>query len=226
MSVQWTVVAGFVYSEMVFIVLLLLPWIRPDIWSKFFKSRFVRWLERHSYIYKYSIFGLLVLLFLDGVREVRKYTTADISIDAQAQFAPQSDTIIHMRLFRAQRNLYLAGFALFLWFVIRRMIQLLNREAQLMASADASLKQGRNASALADEFRADQETKGKTVKDSKYDLEIEELRKQVKFAEKDREAMGDQVQGLKREYDRLMTDFNHLQELAEDAGHDEGDKSD
>jgi len=226
MSVQWTVVAGFVYSEMVFIVLLLLPWIRPAVWSKFFKSRFVQWLEKHSYIYKYAIFGLLVLLFLDGIREVRKYSTTDMSIDTQAQFAPQSDTIIHMRLFRAQRNLYLAGLALFLWFVIRRMIQLLNREAQLAASADASLKQGKSAAAVADQFRADQDKKGVVIKDNKLDLEVDELRKQLKFAEKDREAMSDQVQGLKREYDRLMSDFNHLQELAEDAGHDEGDKSD
>lgn len=55
-----------------------------------------------------------MLPILDAIREVKKYGNADLSIEDK--FAtPNADTMIHMRLFRAQRNLYIAGFALFLY---------------------------------------------------------------------------------------------------------------
>jgi B-cell receptor-associated protein 31 len=50
----------------------------------------------------------------DAIREVRKYHTADLSMEVTMHTA-NSDAVIHMRLFRAQRNLYISGFALFLW---------------------------------------------------------------------------------------------------------------
>jgi hypothetical protein len=30
MSIQWTIVAGILYAEIAFCLLLLLPWIRPE----------------------------------------------------------------------------------------------------------------------------------------------------------------------------------------------------
>jgi B-cell receptor-associated protein 31 len=50
----------------------------------------------------------------DAVREVRKYADVDHLID-HGRHAAEADAIIHMKLFRAQRNLYISGFALFLW---------------------------------------------------------------------------------------------------------------
>lgn len=50
---------------------------------------------------------------LDAVREVRKYGDADIALETRR--AVESDSIIHMRLFRAQRNLYISGFSLLLF---------------------------------------------------------------------------------------------------------------
>lgn len=49
----------------------------------------------------------------DAIREVRKYSDVDAIQDGMVHTA-NSDAVIHMRLFRAQRNLYISGFALFL----------------------------------------------------------------------------------------------------------------
>ncbi len=52
----------------------------------------------------------------DGIREVRKYSTAEDSEHMHSHVhTADADAVIHMRLFRAQRNLYISGFALFLW---------------------------------------------------------------------------------------------------------------
>lgn len=50
--------------------------------------------------------------FSDAIREVRKYSAND-EVDLNTN--PQAETLIHMKLFRAQRNFYIAGFALFLF---------------------------------------------------------------------------------------------------------------
>jgi len=227
MSVQWTLVAGFVYAEMVFILLLMLPWIRAGTWTKNFRSRFVRQVEAYRPIFMYTIFGILLLLFFDAIREVRKYSNVDMSAGSQAQMAPNAETHIHLRLFRAQRNLYVSGFALFLWLVIRRMVQMVTLEAQLQASSDASLRQASSASATAKQYLGNDQGKVKKEQtESQEDKEIATLRKQLKSVESDRDAMRDQAQGLKREYDRLMEEFEHLQHIAEGADEVEGKKGD
>lgn len=62
-----------------------------------------------------SIKGLTLChcLSLDAVREVRKYSAKDLGSDAKLQ--PNMFDHLHMKLFRAQRNLYISGFAVFLW---------------------------------------------------------------------------------------------------------------
>lgn len=50
---------------------------------------------------------------LDAVREVRKYSGKEVGTDAKLQ--PNMFDHLHMKLFRAQRNLYISGFAVFLW---------------------------------------------------------------------------------------------------------------
>ncbi|VDO99577.1 unnamed protein product [Soboliphyme baturini] len=148
MTLQWTAVAIFLYIEIGTLMLLMLPWIRPPVWKKIFKSRIVRAFESYSYIYSYALGGILFLLFFDAIREVKKYGFTESLSDFQYQVA-QVDAVVHMRLFRAQRNLYISGFALFLWLVIRRMVDLLSREANLMASAEASMRQAQSATVAA-----------------------------------------------------------------------------
>lgn len=88
-----------------------------------------------------------------------------------------------MKLFRAQRNFYIAGFALFLclWVyliliviviiitftfsVIRRLVILISDQAQLTAQSEALLKQAKGASAHASQI-LEQSTKSKSRNDS------------------------------------------------------------
>lgn len=56
---------------------------------------------------------MLISLFSDAVREVRKYSDKDLGRDTKLQQTMYDH--MHMKLFRAQRNLYISGFAVFLW---------------------------------------------------------------------------------------------------------------
>lgn len=51
-----------------------------------------------------------------------------------------------MRLFRAQRNFYISGFAIFLSLVIRRLVILISTQATLLAQSEASMRQAQSAS--------------------------------------------------------------------------------
>ena len=53
---------------------------------------------------------------------------------------------MHMRLFRAQRNFYISGFALFLCLVVRRLVSLISVSATLEAEKEAAMKQAASAS--------------------------------------------------------------------------------
>ena len=52
------------------------------------------------------------MLISDGVRDVYRYSTP-VSAD-EIRTNPAAETLLHMKLFRSQRNFYIAGFALFL----------------------------------------------------------------------------------------------------------------
>ena len=49
----------------------------------------------------------------ESVRETMKYSEPIDSEELRRY--PEAETTMHMKLFRAQRNLYIAGGALFLW---------------------------------------------------------------------------------------------------------------
>lgn len=56
----------------------------------------------------------LILCFavsLDAVHEVRKYSVGFTGSKLQTNMHDH----LHMKLFRSQRNLYISGFAVFLW---------------------------------------------------------------------------------------------------------------
>jgi B-cell receptor-associated protein 31 len=64
MSFQWTLVATFLYTEVGFISLLLLPFISPTTWNKIFKSRVVVALTSYASLYFNVILVMLILLLL------------------------------------------------------------------------------------------------------------------------------------------------------------------
>ncbi|CAD5226110.1 unnamed protein product [Bursaphelenchus xylophilus] len=202
MTLQWTVVAGILYLEIGVVLTLLLPWIRPHHWRKLFNSRLASSISKFASVYFYAVVAVLMLLLLDAVREVRKYSDADITTEVRR--ALESDAMIHMRLFRSQRNLYISGFALLLFIIINRLVTLISRTAALQASADAALKQAQSANQAAKTLMeaGDDEALQKTTK------EVEDLKKKLRQAEKDRDAMKKQSENLQNEYERVSTLLN------------------
>lgn len=77
MSLQWTLIAGFLYVEIVVVLLLVLPVISPTRWQKLFKSRFLQSLSNQASVYFLVLLAILVLFLLDAIREIRKYSTVE-----------------------------------------------------------------------------------------------------------------------------------------------------
>jgi len=133
---------------------------------------------------------------------MRKYSNPELNdVDQHLDHEMQAN----MRLFRAQRNFYISGIALFLSFVIKRFIALVTLQASLVAQSEASLKQAQSASAAA---------KSLLTRDDKGDGESEELtelRKELELIKADRDAIKSQAESVSKEYDRLMAEHEKLQ---------------
>jgi len=219
MSIHWTLIAGFLYAEIGVILLLLVPFISTRMWNKVFKSRFLKGLENQLIYYFYVLVAILILFFLDAIREMQKYSTEELQqqkaggmshLDAQMQ--------MHMRLFRAQRNFYIAGFALFLCLVIKRLVSLISANAGLQAEKDAAMKQAESASRAAETFM----NAGGDASDPKDVKELKEAlakaEKEAEAAKKDRDSMKAQSESLTNEYDRLLAEKDKLERKVAIAG--------
>ncbi|XP_069739166.1 B-cell receptor-associated protein 31, partial [Phaenicophaeus curvirostris] len=146
MSLQWTAVAAFLYAEVFLVLLLCVPFVSATRWQKIFKSRLVGLAVAYGNTVFVVLIVILVLLLLDAVREIRKY---DVTERLALQSSPGALEHFHMKLFRAQRNLYLAGFALLLSFLLRRLVTLISQQAVLGAAGEAFRKQAEGASQAA-----------------------------------------------------------------------------
>jgi len=222
------------YVELAVALLFLVPIISPGRWHKIFKSRFLRSLGNMSHIYFKVFLGALALFFLDSIREMRKYSMElgeqqkgghGYHLDAEMQ--------AHMRLFRAQRNFYIAGFSLFLWIVLQRLMSLISRLAIAEAASEAALAQAKSASAAAQQF-LDQDKKEKESSNDEAQQkmtnvanEIKELKEEKRRLEAERDAALKQAEGVKREYDRMLEEHAELQkEVKASAGGVESKKDD
>ncbi|XP_067683170.1 B-cell receptor-associated protein 31-like [Haliotis asinina] len=231
MSLQWTFIAACLYIEIAVICLLLFPFIQPSRWQKIFRSRFLNSIAAYGNIYFNVFIGILVLLFLDSVREVRKYAGPIEEVDLKHN--PEAQMMAQMKLFRAQRNFYIAGFALFLFFIIRRLVVLISTAARLSAESEASRKQAEGASEAARRLMEDKENKVNKTKEEegagddvgaakeaakKRDEVEQELRKtkdDLHKAQLNLESMKKQAEATNTEYDRLLKEHSKLQEKFE-----------
>lgn len=129
-----------------------------------------------------------------------------------------------MKLFRAQRNFYIAGFALFLLLVIRKLVTLITALAQLGIEAEASMKQAKSASEAAKAVLKDSKTAGDKSGDSKEVAELKKLLKEKESeltkAKANEEAVKAQAENLTKEYDRLM---GELRKQKQTTGGKKGD---
>ncbi|TMW41245.1 hypothetical protein DOY81_013674, partial [Sarcophaga bullata] len=114
-------------------------------WNRLFKSKFLSTFSKKSQVYIYAIIAVLLLVLLEAIREVSKYTNEKLDDEVALDVKMQRS----MRLFRAQRNLYISGFAIFLVLVIKRLVVLITEQSSLMANSEASLKQAKSVSIVA-----------------------------------------------------------------------------
>ncbi|XP_071960102.1 B-cell receptor-associated protein 31-like [Antedon mediterranea] len=235
MSLQWNFVAAILYFEIFVVILFMLPFIKSYMWQKVFRSRWLKILTDYAHIYFKFLMVILILLFLDAVREVRKYSNTKVDINL-----PEAEISMNMKMFRAQRNLYISGFAFLLLFVLNRMSKLISKEASLTASNEASLKQARGASEQAKKLMAEIEElqkEGKrklsrsnsmadvamaAVADSEVTKELKATKEEVtnltnelEIAKLDLKTFKKQAEGVSTEYDRLLVEHAKLQKQLE-----------
>jgi len=225
MSIHWTLIAGFLYAEIGTILLLLVPFISTKMWNKVFKSRFLRGLESQLIYYFYVLVAILILFFLDAIREMQKYSAEETQQKTVGMSHLDTQMQMHMRLFRAQRNFYIAGFALFLCLVIKRLVGLISANAGLQAEKDAAMKQAESASRAAEMFMKDGGTGDSAGSGDVAEIkaELEKAKKEADAAKKDMNSMKSQSESLAKEYDRLMEEKDRLQRKVNVMGEDKKD---
>ncbi|XP_040500325.1 B-cell receptor-associated protein 29 isoform X2 [Ursus maritimus] len=156
MTLQWVAVATFLYAEIGLILIFCLPFIPPQRWQKIFS--FNVWGKIATFWNKafLTIIVLLIVLFLDAVREVRKYSSAP-AIEKGLTSRPGAYEHTQMKLFRSQRNLYISGFSLFFWLVLRRLVILITQLAKELSNKGVLKTQAENTNEAAKKFMEENE---------------------------------------------------------------------
>ncbi|XP_047996300.1 B-cell receptor-associated protein 31-like [Leguminivora glycinivorella] len=139
MSIQWTFIAGYLYFEIAIVAILMLPIASPRRWQQFFRSRLFAMFREHAAVYFYVLLGVLSLFLLDSVREMRKYSHADSHGHLSTEMKG------NVKLFRSQRNFYITGFAIFLAFVIRRLVTMILIQAELLEKSERIIREAETA---------------------------------------------------------------------------------
>ncbi|XP_058490290.1 B-cell receptor-associated protein 29-like isoform X2 [Solea solea] len=227
MTLQWTAVALFLYVEIGVLVIFCIPFISARRWQSIFRLRVWSFMARFWNKVFLTMIIVLIVLFLDAVREVRKYSSKDASANAKLQ--PNMYDHLHMKLFRAQRNLYISGFAVFLWLVMKRVVTLINQLATASGTTAALQTQADSANQTAKKYMEDNELLKQTLMEGKGDKataagmellqkELEKLREEqrtteeaLKKSQSETEVIKKQTDGLAREYDRLLIEHQELQ---------------
>ncbi|XP_062855299.1 B-cell receptor-associated protein 31 [Trichomycterus rosablanca] len=235
MGLQWTAVASFLYTEVFLVLLLCIPFISPTRWHRLFKSRLVVTVTAYANTTFIFIIAVLIFLLIDAFREVRKYSAAE-KFDLSKN--PAAVEHVYMKLFRAQRNEYIAGFALLLCLLLRRLTSLLSQQASLLASNEAFQKQAESASDAARKYLEENEKLHEKLKEAGQEVpeagskvkggveeeykalkqevkqlkdELDATKKALQKSDGDVKAMKKQAENLTVEYDRLLEEHSKLQ---------------
>lgn len=113
MTLQWSFVAWILYIEIAVCLILLIPWINPLFWLKLYNTSIIRKIKTWLNIYSYAGGTILIFLFMDAIREMRRLGNVLRVPENEQRF--ESYALEHMRLFHSQRNFYITGFSLILF---------------------------------------------------------------------------------------------------------------
>ncbi|XP_034541913.1 B-cell receptor-associated protein 29-like isoform X2 [Notolabrus celidotus] len=183
MTLQWTAVALFLYAEIAANLILCIPFISAKRWRSVFSLRIWNWLSPYWNKCFFTMIMVLIVLFLDAVREVQKYSGPEpmqdakvaVTLEDTAGLQAQMDSAVKTARQHQEDNLTLRK-------------ALLDEEGS-MSAKNQQLKL--EAERLADQVKVSEEAMRKS------NAEVEAMKRQAK--------------GLAQEYDRLLREHHQLQ---------------
>ncbi|XP_018540000.1 B-cell receptor-associated protein 29 isoform X3 [Lates calcarifer] len=185
MTLQWTAVALFLYGEIAVNLILCLPFISAKRWRLVFSWRIWNWLSPYWNKCFFTMIMVLIVLFLDAVREVQKYSGPEpmqdakvaVTLESSAGLQVQMDSAIKAARQHQEDN--------------RMLKQALLDDEKSMSAKNQQLKL--EVEKLAAQLKAAEEAMRKSH------AEVEAMKRQAK--------------GLAQEYDRLLREHHQLQNL-------------
>jgi len=219
MALHWQIVALYLYFEIGFCFILTLPFISNKRWSSIFKSGFIRKAVDYASTGFNLMLAVLSILFIDAVRETQKYSRADKQL-INLQDNLMTKEHVMMNMFRAQRNLYISGFALFLHWLLKRVVDLIMSGATMEAKCEAALKQAQSASTAAQTLMnsrgtGDFSTSSNDKKEKELEATLAELKEKLEDAKKAKKEADAEVEEMKSRSEALKVDYDHVcRELA------------
>lgn len=198
MTIQWTAVSLLLYTEIFICLVLLLHWISPSFWVRLFDNRLFKWFQTRGRIYGSAVVFILLFLFTDALREMNRLSHV-LEIEESDQ---RLDSLTNelMRLFHAQRNYYITGFALVLLLLINRIVDLIWKNALFKMTYNEALKQVEMKNNKMNEL-----LNGENVNSEVRSLALKciEIEEKIRKTEIEYEDMEDQVDNLKVEYEKV-----------------------
>ncbi|GAM24432.1 hypothetical protein SAMD00019534_076070, partial [Acytostelium subglobosum LB1] len=138
------------------------------------------------------VFVILLGIFADSIQN-------SLAIDKKIhneEHAHERNSL-YLRLFRFQRNIYLTGFTLYLFFLIYRAQSVVQQLTSVENKSNAVIKQA-------------EQNKTQTDKMLRENKDLEDEVAKLRKMEKEFKAMKSQSEGLTREYDRLKAEYDDL----------------
>ncbi|CAH8866147.1 unnamed protein product [Trichobilharzia szidati] len=231
----WHLVSAFLFGEGFIVLMMILPLFSSRTWSRFFKFGIIQKIAVNSSFYFNLFLVMLACALAEAIRNSWTQKQAYNTLKAHPyELRPETESLYLMRMFRAQRNLYICGFSLFTWFVLRRLVCLLSEHAQMSASMEASIKQAKSASEAAQRMLSDTKVTDSDTEDVYPDTvealkdELSNLKKKFESEEQAHKQTKRDLETLKKqslqtniEYDRVTQECQKLQyrlQMLEGAG--------
>ncbi|CAF0874021.1 unnamed protein product [Brachionus calyciflorus] len=186
MSILWTLIEWVFYLELIFLTLLILPNISPLKWQEFFKSSIALRFSQNINLYFNLIIIALVLLITDD-------NPGDSSHKSRNCDRQNPVNLNILMRFITQYKYFMSGSVLILWFVVKRLIMLIQNLNELIHENEAIKRQAESfvntANNLLEESKNDNADSIEMEKELMRNKdEIKRLNKELSIAKLDLEA--------------------------------------